>query len=658
MLPLYQKAIAFLLRGGYRVTRSSPGFAEIEHTGDEGETAEPRILLWVDDEARAASRTLSEAERLARAAREDQVLTHMISEVQATPAAVAYYLVRTRQGLSQNFVTSATRVLQRNRRDGNGGIRVEIEFFDTAYKLDSAAGQRVKASVFSSLLTMARKRRRVAQPFALRRGLGLHDVAAGAADLVEHLETKLRDPIDRPTLRIIDGPAGSGKSVAFEALANKTYEEFMEAKKADVLRPRPIVFLPEHIRGQAIGYVDDVIDAMTEAEAAAPVEPEQLRFLLKEGHAVWMLDGLDEFFAGDNDFFPFLTEQLASPESRAQILICTRDSLLSSSSALRAFVEHAWAKDIAVEIYELQPWTAAAWRDLAWLELENGRKGQNDSALVKGFVSALAASSDLSQLAALPFYCTVLLEQYRQTKKMPADSLAALDTILNRMLTREEGKSVFQWREFVDADLLAELAETDAGGLDQGLFNGSSAKHAIAMALDSAGRDSVIEMLGLIAHQRCRRKPASVDGDGVDVADMNAMLSPVYVPDAGDGDVQRRLSTALVQFAFFGAGRRAGLVDFTHPILAEYLAGLYAGAVLKRAADGGGDGQGPLSRLAVMRGAIHEAVGDVALEVGSVFHRTLARVVAGQTDVRRLLSGAEGMMTKPALETALKVLLR
>ena len=45
----------------------------------------------------------------------------------------------------------------------------------------------------------------------------------------------------------------------------------------------------------------------------------------------------------------------------------------------------------------------------------------------------------------------------------------------------------------------------------------------------------------------------------------------------------RRL-TALVQFAFFGAGRHAGTVDFTHPILAGYLAARYALILLRRGA--------------------------------------------------------------------------
>ena len=173
----------------------------------------------------------------------------------------------------------------------------------------------------------AARTRRAAQPFLIRRGLGPQDCAPGGGDLVEHLETALRDPGRGARLRFIDGAAGSGKTVAFNALLHASFEEFREAKAGHILRRRPIAFLPEHIRGEAIGYVDDVLDAAAAADMAQAVEPEQLRWLLKHGFATWMLDGLDEFYAGDNDFFSFLEAELADPGSQAQFLICTRDSL-------------------------------------------------------------------------------------------------------------------------------------------------------------------------------------------------------------------------------------------------------------------------------------------------------------------------------------------
>ena len=110
---------------------------------------------------------------------------------------------------------------------------------------------------------------------------------------------------------------------------------------------------------------------------AQAVEPEQLRWLLKQGFAVWMFDGLDEFYADEkNDFLPFLEAELADPDSQAQILICARDSLLSSSERVRGFIERQLARGGAVEIYELAPWGADAWAEIAWLELRTVATGR------------------------------------------------------------------------------------------------------------------------------------------------------------------------------------------------------------------------------------------------------------------------------------------
>ena len=162
----------------------------------------------------------------------------------------------------------------------------------------------------------------------------------------------------------------------------------------------------------------------------------------------------------------------------------------------------------------------------------------------------------------------------------------------------------------------------------------------LSNALDEAGRDSVVEILGLLAHQRVRMKTRTVAETGIAVTDMTDVLSPVYLPGETAGGEQKHLATALVQFAFFGAGRRAGVVDFTHPILAEFLAGLYAVSVLGRGADASGGGA--LSRLAVMKGALHEAFGDADVVAGSMFERTLARAVKRDPSLRTFLQSAAG----------------
>jgi hypothetical protein len=634
MASLYEKAIAYLVRGDYRIVDSSPGFAAAEYAGEDRRGRPERVLIWVEDEVLPASAGLREAERKARAEREDALLRQMIAEMQASPDTVGTYLVPSRQGLSQDFVMRATDALQRGGRDERSGIRVPMEYFDTDYKMD-AAGAKAKRSALGQVFERVRLRHRIAQPFVIRTGLGPTDKKAADGDLVEHLDAAFRDPAPRAILRIIDGPAGGGKSVAFETLARLLYDEFIAAKQARVLRGRPVVFLPDHIRGATIGYVDDIIDAAIEAEAARPVEPEQLRFLLHHGHGLWMFDGFDEFFAGDNDFFSFLGNELANPESRAQFLICTRDSLLSSSSALRAFVEAQRTKGTAIEIYELAPWGPEAWRKLALMELEYGVSEQQGSPKVDAFVGALEKSPELSQLAALPFYCTVLLEEFRKTQNLTADPLGLLDTIVERMLRREGDKLVFEWREFVDPEMVEVFVEASEDMLGMSLADGQR-------ALDGAGRESVREILGFLAHQQTRLGRASED---IDTEEIRAILGPAYA-GAGDSAEQRRVTTALIQFAFFGAGKKAGGVDFSHPILADYLAARYAAKLLGFEAElfaKAGEASA-LSRLNTLRGGLRNAFGAAPIEETSVFMRALKREVGREPAIRAHLKTAEALL--------------
>jgi hypothetical protein len=592
--------------------------------------------MWVADETLPLSRALDADGRSIRSQREDDLLREMIAEMQASQDAVGYYVVPSRQGLSAEFISAATDALQRGGRDKRGGIRTPSEFFDTDYKMDTRSGRAAKASALGRLFDRVRARQRVAQPFLKRTGLGLNNRKMAEGDLVEHLDLVFRDPVTRPTLRIIDGPAGSGKSVAFETLVVAFYDEFIEAKKRQVARPRPIAFLPEHIRGEAVaGYVDNVIDAAMEAEAARPVEADQLRFLLTHGYSMWLFDGLDEFFGNDNTFFDDLARELANPDSRAQVLICSRDSLLTSSTALRAFVEAQLTKGHAIEMYELAPWGPEAWRHVAWMELESGISGRETSPRVSGFVEALSASPELSQLATLPFYCIVLLDEFRKTSALPVDPLAVLDTIIDRMLAREGDKNVFAWRDFVDLDVMDDAAAMPGDGAGMA---------EMEKVLDQAGRDNLREMLGFVAHKRVRH----TDAKEIDVDDLRDAVGPAYVDSSLAADENDRVLTTVVQFAFFGAGKRAGAVDFSHPILAEHLAAGYAltllrGAAKRMASMGGATG---MAQANLIKGAVRQALGSAKLDEETVFFRALARGIAREPQIAALVAQARGLVGK------------
>jgi hypothetical protein len=448
-------------------------------------------------------------------------------------------------------------------------------------------------------------------------------------------------------VRFIDGAAGAGKTVAFNALLRASFDEFMEAKASHILRRRPIAFLPEHIRDEAIGYVDDILDAAAEADMAQAVEPEQLRWLLKRGFSTWMLDGLDEVYAGDNDFFAFLDAELADPTSQAQILICTRDSLLSSNEALRSFLERQFGAGAAVEVYELAPWGPKAWEEIAWLELEQGRDGARGSKKVVQLVSALEASPALADLARLPFYCTVIVDAYKAGQGLPKDELALLQSIVDRMVEREHGKGIFRWRDFVDIDALAAAIEEAAGPQPTGAAKDADTHALLAEVLDGEGRATLFELIEALAHQH-RRNPGPAPTSGVlGVNDLRSFYGRVYASaDLLDPEVQRLL-TVLVQFAFFGPARQPGAIDFTHHILADYLAGRYAVRLLRGAIDRAAAAGTPGSRsaLADMTGAVsalRQAVGTAPFAAGSLFHRTIARAVEQDPALKSLILSLRG----------------
>jgi hypothetical protein len=645
-MDLHSLARSYLQAGGYQIGREAYGFLDLTHP--EPSRGQPaRLLVWSDDSTLTASRALTASERTDRDKREQALLAAFKTEMSAAPGAVGFYLVPRRLGQSTEFASRAGALL----RSPAGGVRVPIQFFDTPYKREQTgeAGTRSRKarSAVDDLLGQVAKVRRVAQPFLIRRGLGPNDCVPVEGDLVEHLETTLMDP-GAIRLRFIDGSAGSGKTVAFNALLDSSIKEFRAAKAEQLQRRRPIAFLPDHIRGEAIGYVDDVIDAAVEADMAQTVEPEQLRWLLSRGFATWMFDGLDEFYAGDNDFFKFLEDELADPNSQAQFLICARDSLLSSSDAMRAFIERQLQRGGRIEIYALAPWDAKRWAQMAWLELENGRKGAEGSARVRQFVSALEGSATLADLAKLPFYCAVMLETFKAQKKMPKDEFELLQSIVDRMVEREHGKDIFRWEDFVDIDALSESIDDLAVDQKVAASDTANTRAILAEVLDGEGRSALFELIEALAHDYRRNPDAATAANGLGLEDLRNFYGRTYAAsNLGDPEVSR-LVTVLVQFAFFGQGRRAGSIDFTHHILADYLAARYAarllrGAVAQDEQAGASGRRASLSDVTRRVSTFRQAIGTAPLVAGSTFHRYLAQEMQRDAKLGSFVQGMRGV---------------
>ncbi len=614
-------AQSYLEAGGLRLVRAERDFLAFERPELDGRSR--TILIWTDDETRPPSGNLDAAQQAKRAADEAALLERFAGEMNKAPAAIGCYLVASRMGFSQQFLTEATRILGET-----GGIRVPVEFFDAAYRIERKEARRAR-SVLGGVLALADNVRRVAQPFFIRDGLSDRCRAKPNIDLVEYLKLAIRDP--GPKLRIIDGAAGSGKTIAFNALTSALYHEFIAAKRARHARARPVVFLPEHLRGRKIGYVDDIIAAVAETDIAELTTSEQFKWLLKSGHAIWMFDGLDEFYAGGSDFFSFVEEALNAPGSQAQFVICTRDSLFSSSPAFRAFLERQLAAGDTTEICELSPWTADAWRELAWLELEGGREGAMGSPRVERFVATLGRSGEIAALARLPFYCSVMLAHVHEDGAMPHDELDVLDLLVESMIRREHGKRMFEWKDFVDVEALARSLKDEAVRLEVPLPNGDELEGAVCRLLDEQAPELLFELIGGLAHRLRRTQQGGGELGELSADDARRLIATGRPGNDGDDDAQRRLRVALVRFAFFGAGRRAGSLDFTHEILADYFAARYAVSMIDRALHAhasGMDAEGMTSSgLSALRNAVKGAIGTAELEPGSLFQRYFAREV-------------------------------
>ncbi|HSI71836.1 MAG TPA: hypothetical protein VK934_01555 [Fimbriimonas sp.] len=625
MSTLVEQARSYLEAGGFRTRRVETGFLYLERPRDSGEIE--RQLVWCDDETGIPSSNLTRAQRAAREAKEAALLRCFEREMRAAPGAKGYYLVGRKLGLSQEFVSAATRVLGEL-----GGIRAPVEFFDTSYRIDRPEARRAR-SALGDVLARAEKVARIPQSFSLREAAGAKEQARG--DVVDYLHKVLTEPSPKAQVHMIDGPAGSGKSIAFDALVAEMHRGFMVAKSARQEAARPIVFLPGHLRDRRVGYVDDVLMAVAETDVAELTSPEQMKWLLKSGRSVWMFDGLDEFYGGDSNFLSFVEQALAWPDSRAQFVICMRDSLLSSSPVVQNFIERRLSAGNGLKICDLAPWTPEACEELAWLELENGTKRGKRSARVDQFVSLLRTSKETAALAQLPFYCRALLALFKHDSSLPQNDLFVLETLVECMIDREHGKRIFRWQDFVDFAALRSVVEDEVAKSRVEVPRGQDLDTLIGRMLDEEGRDLLFDLIAGYAHRIQRMRSSDPSDNGITSDLVEASLA---VGDRGS-DTGRRLRAALVRFAFFGAGRKAGSVDFSHEILAEYLAARYAHTMLKRtvARIDAANQSGSQRNLVDLELALRDAVGIAPVQPGSVFHRYFANELTKDPKLKTLL---------------------
>jgi hypothetical protein len=447
--------------------------------------------------------------------RYESTLRGAISSVRPNyPDAKAFVLAWSRVGFSREFLQTLT--------ESRIKFLVPIWFFDAPFKVEEAPKA---ASAIADIRARARSEKRVPQPFRLEDPTG-----DAQGDLFEQLRVELARP-ETATVRVIVGRAGIGKSFLFRALFDRLYGDFLDAKAQHRTVPRPIPLLPEHLKGTYALRTEALIDEFLRSDVAAPVGRETFEWLLVNGFATWLLDGLDELYAGDPAFFEYLADLVTRSESNAQITIWCRDSVLTTSDAFAEFRDLCAGSSV-LKVYRLAEWERPSKRQFAWLGLE-GRlpnTGEQDGERVTGFLNAIERTPTLRALSGLPFYCDLLLEQYKAGGLRDfADDVALLNHVIDEMIDREVEKGLLDLRLF-ERNGLTDWLEQIAVDYVEGQ------KYA------DISRDAAMEYGELV-------------------------LQPGL-----DEKTKHHILTSLLQFPLFRAGEKTGLVAFAHDLIAETLA--------------------------------------------------------------------------------------
>lgn len=595
---LRQQVADFLVADGFAIERPAPHCVAGKRTVGDGRTE--TCFVWVrDPEAGIDPAPEALAADFAEAA------PHILT------GSSGFLVTRSLSGIGKDLRDKAAAA--------GVSVRVPIQFFDAAYR--SPGGGRSGADRARSASERFRRlqregtelaARRVAQPYESLSALGNRAGGfASGGDLLDRLVDALSAPNDGPELSIVLGNAGAGKSHLVGALYSTLHDRFMEAKAAHRDALRPVLFEPEAIRLSRGRRFDELLNAVAETEVVAGATPlPMMRFLSRAGFTLWMFDGLDEFFAGEGDFLAELDKAL-EPGSRARIVLCTRDSLMTSSEPLKSLVDRHIAKG-TVRLYELAAWESASQRALAFVR-RTGRMpkpGEPDPAEVASFMAMLARSEPARDLARLPFYCDLMLDLALDKDAAVAGPFALLETAVDRLIDREAGKLAsgelgFGWDVFVGAESFVELAShVDAVGARR--FETSAERERLLAAVEAIGRERLVGLLEAIAHVARMSEPYPNEARGLDTEEIEEIAN-FYLDVGLDPELEPRVLLALVQFAFFGQGAAGGHVRFAHPILADYLAARYALEVLRT-------GNGSASAIAQALGVRRDLAGNIAVD--------------------------------------------
>ena len=400
------------------------------------------------------------------------------------PDARATILAPSRDGFSRDYIAelSAEKV----------GLVVPVQFFDAPFKVEQASRT---ASVIADIRRQADSEVRIPQPYELVGNEG------GGDDLFNTLLDELTNP-HSPQIRFVVGRAGVGKSYLFRALFQRLYSDFLESKNRQRTSTRPIPLLPEHLKGSNATRINHLIQTFLHDDVASPILPDTFSWLLRNGFATWLLDGLDELYAGEDDFFDDVFDLVAEIDSQAQITIWCRDSLLTSSESFADFLDTCENLGI-VKVFNLTGWERQHKRLFAWQRTRgrSPRLREDDPKEVATFLSATDSNDTLRSLTSLPFYCELILERIGESGvPIVRDDVELLNTVIDEMVAREREKGLLHESFFGEdglADWMEEIAVDYVEG--QGYAETEQAReygeYVLQSNLDSDRRDNILRSL-------------------------------------------------------------------------------------------------------------------------------------------------------------------
>lgn len=430
------------------------------------------------------------------------------------PDARATILAPSRDGFSRDYIAELTaeKIV----------LTVPVQFFDAPFKVEQATRT---ASAIADIRRQAESEVRIPQPYEVVGADG------SGEDLFDTLLADLASP-EGPQIRFVVGRAGVGKSYLFRALFRRLYSDFLESKSRQRVHARPIPLLPEHLKGSNATRINHLIQTFLHDDVASPILPDTFAWLLTNGFATWLLDGLDELYAGEDDFFDDVFDLVAEVESRAQITIWCRDSLLTSSASFADFLDTCEDLDIA-RVFNLTGWERQHKRLFAWQRIENRRpsRREEDSQEVAAFLSALDSNETLSSLSSLPFYCELILDRMRESG-VPAvrDDVDLLNTVIDEMVARERAKGLLD-EIYFEEDGLADWMEE--------------------IAVDY------------------------VEGQGYAETAQAREFGEIVLQSNLDHDRREDILRSLLQFPLFSPSEGTGRIAFAHDLIAQALAARY-----------------------------------------------------------------------------------